>query len=76
MGIQMKTKNGKWWNMASGLEIIGVILFVIIIIPAIVAFLKAEVADMQYEEIQQHEQRTLINELSRKVEELKLEVAK
>ena len=76
MGVQMKVKNGKWWNMASGIELIGMILFVIIIIPAVVTFLKAEVADMQYEEAQQHEQRTLIEDLSRQVEELKLEVSK
>lgn len=69
----MKTKNGKWWNMASCLELIGMVLLAVITIPAIIAFLRAEITDMQDEEYQRVRQETLIEELLDKVNSLEAE---
>ena len=69
----MTVRNGKWWHMASGLEVIGLILFLIVTVPAIYQILKVEVADMQYEEAQQVQQQELIIELIGKVDRLEAE---
>ena len=73
MGVQMTVKNGKWWHMASGLEVIGVALFLIVTVPAIYQIVKAEIDDMQYEDEQHVQQQELIIELLGKVDRLEAE---
>ena len=69
----MTVKNGKWWHVASGFEVIGVVLFLIITVPAIFKLVKVEVADMRYEDAQQVQQQELIIELLGKVDKLEAE---
>lgn len=59
--------------MASCLELIGMVLLAVITIPAIIAFLRAEITDMQDEEYQRVRQETLIEELLDKVNSLEAE---
>jgi len=63
----------KWWKFGTGIEILGTVLLVVIIIPTILAWVIAEIEDAAHEEMIAHEQRTLLEELSDKVETLQME---
>ena len=71
MGYPIKTS--KLWKMGTGIELLGLILLVVITIPAVVTWIAAEVEDAAEEEVLAHEQRVLIEELSEKVEALQMQ---
>lgn len=74
MGVQMNT--GKLWKFGTGVEIIGVVLLALIVVPTVFAWVSAEIEDAAMEEMESYEQQQLIENLSRTVEQLKLEVSR
>ena len=66
----------KLWKVGTGIEFLGILLFVVVTVPAVVTWIAAEVEDAAMEEVVAHEQRVLIEELSDKVEALQMEVMK
>jgi hypothetical protein len=72
MGNTIKNTS-KLWRLGTGIEFIGVLLFIVIIVPTVFTWVSAEVEDAAEEEVYAHEQRVLIEELSEKVEALQIQ---